>query len=42
MILFRKHDKSKPIPFGPYLAIATWICLLWGQQINRAYLNWIY
>ncbi|MDH5446358.1 MAG: A24 family peptidase [Gammaproteobacteria bacterium] len=41
MILFRRHDKSKPIPFGPYLAIATWIALLWGQQINNAYLNWI-
>jgi len=41
MIIFKQHDKSKPIPFGPYLAIASWIALLWGEQVNQAYLNWI-
>lgn len=41
LIVFRQHDKSKPIPFGPYLAIATWIALLWGQQLNAAYLGWL-
>ena len=42
MVLFKQHEKSKPIPFGPYLAIATWIALLWGDHINNAYLKWIY
>jgi leader peptidase (prepilin peptidase)/N-methyltransferase len=41
LILFRQHDRSHPMPFGPYLAIAGWIALLWGNEINSAYLNWI-
>jgi leader peptidase (prepilin peptidase)/N-methyltransferase len=41
LILFRQHDRSHPIPFGPYLAIAGWVALLWGNEINNAYLNWI-
>ncbi len=40
LILFRRHDRGHPIPFGPYLAIAGWIALLWGYEINSAYLNW--
>jgi leader peptidase (prepilin peptidase)/N-methyltransferase len=35
LVLFRGHDRSIPIPFGPYLAIAGWICLLWGEQVNH-------
>lgn len=41
LIVFKQHDKAKPIPFGPYLAIASWIALLWGEKLNQAYLNWI-
>ncbi|MEM7027060.1 MAG: A24 family peptidase [Pseudomonadota bacterium] len=37
MIIFLSHDRSKPIPFGPYLAIAGWICLIWGQELLSAY-----
>jgi leader peptidase (prepilin peptidase)/N-methyltransferase len=40
MILFRGRDRTLPIPFGPYLAAAGWISLLWGQQINNLYLQW--
>jgi len=40
MILLRGRDRNIPIPFGPYLAIAGWISLLWGDHINQAYLNW--
>lgn len=39
MILLRGRDRQVPIPFGPYLAIAGWISLMWGQQINNWYLN---
>lgn len=39
MVLFRKHDASNPIPFGPYLAAAGWIALIWGNEINRLYLD---
>ena len=41
LILFKKHQRDIPIPFGPYLAIAGWIALLWGNEINQSYLNWI-
>jgi len=39
MIALRGHDKNVPIPFGPYLAIAGWIALLWGTQLTEAYLD---
>ena len=38
-ILIMGKDKNIPIPFGPYLAIAGWIALLWGQEISRWYLE---
>jgi leader peptidase (prepilin peptidase)/N-methyltransferase len=40
MILAGRQGRDVPIPFGPYLAAAGWIALLWGDAINRAYLNW--
>ncbi len=39
MVVFVKKDKNIPIPFGPYLAVAGWIALLWGDKINGLYLN---
>ena len=33
------RDRSKPIPFGPYLAIAGWIAMLWGEELTLAYLR---
>ena len=39
MIIFAKHDHNIPIPFGPYLAIAGWIALLWGHSLNQFYLT---
>jgi leader peptidase (prepilin peptidase)/N-methyltransferase len=39
MILFSKHAKENPIPFGPYLAIAGWIALYWGNTITETYLE---
>ncbi|BCG64632.1 MAG: leader peptidase/N-methyltransferase [Methyloprofundus sp.] len=41
MIIFLGRDKSIPIPFGPYLAIAGWIALLWGEQLNMLYLTYV-
>lgn len=40
LIIFNKQDRSAPIPFGPFLAIAGWIALLWGHTISQAYLNY--
>ncbi len=42
MILLRRTEKQQPIPFGPYLAIAGWIALLWGEQINQQYLSFLH
>ncbi len=39
MIAARGHDRQVPIPFGPYLAAAGWIALIWGEQITRGYLE---
>jgi leader peptidase (prepilin peptidase)/N-methyltransferase len=39
LIVFKLHDKSKPIPFGPYLAGAGWVALLWGNQLNQLYFD---
>lgn len=39
MIVFSKHERNTPIPFGPYLAIAGWLALLWGNDINKLYLS---
>ncbi|MDS4028733.1 MAG: A24 family peptidase [Candidatus Contendobacter sp.] len=41
LILFRGRDRQIPMPFGPFLAAAGWIALLWGGAVNRAYLNWL-
>jgi leader peptidase (prepilin peptidase)/N-methyltransferase len=39
MLRLRNVETSTPIPFGPYLAIAGWIALLWGGQITDSYLQ---
>ncbi len=39
MLRLRNAETSTPIPFGPYLAVAGWIALLWGDQITGSYLQ---
>jgi len=41
MIVLVRHDRNIPIPFGPYLAAAGWIALLYGPQIIAAYLDFM-
>ncbi len=41
MILLKLTRKQQPIPFGPYLAIAGWIALMWGDKINQQYLHFL-
>ena len=41
LLSIQGKDKATPIPFGPYLAIAGWIAMLWGNQIQGAYFNLI-
>jgi leader peptidase (prepilin peptidase) / N-methyltransferase len=39
LIALRGRDRSQPMPFGPYLAAAGWIAMMWGPQIMGAYLR---
>lgn len=39
LLKLRNAQTSTPIPFGPYLAIAGWIALLWGDQITHSYMQ---
>ncbi|MCP2055108.1 UNVERIFIED_ORG: leader peptidase (prepilin peptidase)/N-methyltransferase [Pseudomonas fluorescens] len=39
LMRLRKSPASLPMPFGPCLAIAGWIALLWGGQITDFYLQ---
>lgn len=39
LIVLQGRDKNVPIPFGPYLAGAGWIYLMWGDALMRGYYN---
>lgn len=38
-MILKRQFKSVPIPFGPYLAVAGWICMMWGEQILEIYIQ---
>ena len=39
MIVLRGRDKSIPMPFGPYLAAAGWIAMMYGDGLMNGYLH---
>jgi leader peptidase (prepilin peptidase)/N-methyltransferase len=39
LIMVRGRDRQLPLPFGPYLAAAGFVALLWGQPLIDAYRN---
>ncbi|MBK5399317.1 prepilin peptidase [Pseudomonas sp. TH39(2020)] len=41
LLRLRNAKTSTPIPFGPFLAIAGWIALLWGGQITDFYWQFV-
>lgn len=41
LIVFARHARAQPIPFGPYLAGGGLIALFWGHDLTQAYLNWL-
>ena len=41
MILLKKTSRATQIPFGPYLAAAVWLCLLYGEQLNKFYFSFL-
>ncbi len=38
-MIINKKGRDYTIPFGPFLAIAGWITLVWGQPLTEYYLN---
>ncbi len=39
LIVFARHGRNIPIPFGPYLAAAAVIALFWGKPLTQQYLG---
>jgi len=39
LIIFRRHGREIPIPFGPYLAAAGLLALFWGTPLTAAYVG---
>jgi leader peptidase (prepilin peptidase)/N-methyltransferase len=39
LIVGRRHGRDAPLPFGPFLATAGWVALIWGTEINGWYLS---
>lgn len=39
MIVFKGRDKSVPMPFGPFLAGAGFLMIIWGPQISSFYIE---
>ena len=39
MILLRGRDRAAPIPFGPYLAAAGWLAMMYGNSLLDGYLR---
>lgn len=39
LIGLKRLSREQPIPFGPYLAMAGWLSLMWGDKLTQLYLN---
>ncbi len=39
LILSRRQQRGHPIPFGPFLAAAGWVAMMWGPEIVARYLG---
>jgi leader peptidase (prepilin peptidase) / N-methyltransferase len=39
LIIGFKRDKNTPFPFGPYLAIAGWLALIWNDSLVALWLH---
>jgi leader peptidase (prepilin peptidase)/N-methyltransferase len=39
LIVLRRQQRGNPIPFGPFLAAAGWVAMLWGPQMVGRYLG---
>jgi leader peptidase (prepilin peptidase)/N-methyltransferase len=40
-ILFMKAHKDHPLPFGPFIALGTWLTVLYGDKLFDSYVHWV-
>jgi leader peptidase (prepilin peptidase) / N-methyltransferase len=40
LIVLRGRERGRPMPFGPFLAMAGWIAMMWGPEIVGGYLRY--
>jgi leader peptidase (prepilin peptidase) / N-methyltransferase len=40
LVVVRRHERGKPMPFGPFLAAAGWVAMMWGSQFTDFYLRY--
>lgn len=41
ILIYFGRDRQQPISFGPYLAIAGWVTLIWQEQIEHLYYQFV-
>ncbi|MFT6099891.1 MAG: leader peptidase (prepilin peptidase)/N-methyltransferase [Arenicella sp.] len=41
LMVIKKVSGELAIPFGPYIALAGWLAMIWGDEINHAYFNYM-
>ena len=39
LIVLRGRDRAAPMPFGPYLAVAGWLAMMYGDSLMNGYLR---
>jgi leader peptidase (prepilin peptidase)/N-methyltransferase len=39
LIALRRQQRGNPMPFGPFLAVAGWVAMLWGPRLVASYLG---
>ena len=35
--IFLGHDRRSPFAFGPYLCLAGWVAMEWGDQLSHLF-----
>jgi len=40
LLTVRQQNRATPIAFGPFLAAAGWLILMFGNQVVSGYLRW--
>ncbi|MFQ3244731.1 MAG: leader peptidase (prepilin peptidase)/N-methyltransferase [Arenicella sp.] len=41
LMVSKKASRELAIPFGPYIALAGWLAMIYGDEINRVYLSYM-